>query len=52
MNIISFTDMPIANGHLTLCNEHNEILYISGQPPFIPRFMTMPEGIEAQTLKT
>ena len=42
--------MPVANGHYSMCIEHNGTLYIAGQLPIQGPEKKMPESIEAQTL--
>ncbi len=49
MNIITNPQMPAANGHYSMCIEHNGLLYLSGQLPFEPELKTLPQGIEKQT---
>lgn len=50
MQIINHPDIPKANGHYSMCIEHNDTLYLSGQLPLIAGTKECPEGIEAQTL--
>lgn len=49
MNRITNESMPKANGHYSMCIEHNGLLYISGQLPFDPETKSLPDGITAQT---
>ena len=41
--------IPKPGGHYSACVEHNGLLYVSGQLPFIPHTNELPEGIKAQT---
>ncbi|HAN78605.1 MAG TPA: enamine deaminase RidA [Bacteroidales bacterium] len=41
--------IPTPRGHYSTCIEHNGILYIAGQLPYVPVTREIPEGIEAQT---
>jgi 2-iminobutanoate/2-iminopropanoate deaminase len=51
MKIIKNINMPHANGHYSQCVEHNGILYLSGQLPFVPSTRELPEGIKDQALQ-
>jgi len=51
MKIIEIPNIPAPKGHYSHCVEHNGILYLSGQLPFIPQTRELPDGIEAQTLQ-
>ncbi len=51
MKIINSPDMPLAQGHYSMCIEHNGLLYLAGQLPRNPTTGKFPEGIEAQTLQ-
>ena len=48
MNIIASEDMPHANGHYSMCIEHNGTIYTAGQLPLKPGKI-VPETIEEQT---
>lgn len=41
--------MPHGNGHYSTVMEHNGLLYLSGQLPYIRGTKEMPESIEEQT---
>jgi len=49
MNIIQSPDMPLSNGHYSMCIEHNGTLYTAGQLPIDPVSKLIPETIEEQT---
>ncbi len=48
MKIIDDPRMPVANGHYSMCIEHNGTLYIAGQLPLLSD-RSIPNSIEAQT---
>lgn len=48
MKVVEHTKMPSANGHYSMCTEHNGFLFISGQLP-LGEERQIPEGIKAQT---
>jgi len=49
METIITPNMPQGNGHYSTVIEHNGLLYLSGQLPYIRGTKTMPEGIDVQT---
>ena len=49
MEIIQSPNMPQANGHYSMCVEHNGTLYLSGQLPLKEGTKEPVEGIQAQT---
>lgn len=46
--MVEHPEMPEANGHYSMCTEHNGFLFISGQLP-LDEERRIPEGIKAQT---
>ena len=49
MEIMQSPGMPKANGHYSMCVEHNGTLYLSGQLPLKEGTREPVEGIQAQT---
>jgi len=49
METIITPNMPQGNGHYSTVIEHNGLLYLSGQLPYIRGTKTMPKGIDVQT---
>lgn len=49
MKIIDTPNMPKANGHYSMCIEHNGLLYLAGQLPVDATTKTVPSTIEQQT---
>lgn len=49
MKSIITPNMPLGSGHYSTVIEHNGLLYLSGQLPYLRGTKKIPEGIEAQT---
>ena len=51
MKIITSDKIPKPGGHYSPCIEHNGVLYISGQLPFVPGSRDMADNITDQTIQ-
>ncbi|WP_347924115.1 Rid family detoxifying hydrolase [Pontimicrobium sp. SW4] len=49
MKIVSSPEIPKSLGHYSMCIEHNDTLYLSGQIPIDPATGKVPNTIEKQT---